>query len=110
MLLNPVNFLEPISSWVSEQENIDDDTTWIITRVGHFIGELFIEKNGGCWSVCEFPGSRYYGHYAIGDIPSFSNPHVLFAPIDAAFELANQYEGRSLSAIASEIEVTLSGL
>ncbi|MFG1491362.1 hypothetical protein ABMA58_19080, partial [Oceanospirillum sp. HFRX-1_2] len=83
---------------------------WIIVRVGYFLGELFVEKHDGCWSVCEAPSSRYYGHYVVGDFSSFSNPNALFAPMDASFELANQPKDRSLIAIVNEIEVGLSGL
>ncbi len=110
ILINPAAFLEPISSWLSEQDISEDAKNWIIVRIGYFIGELFIEKHGGCWSVCEAPSSRFYGHYVIGGFSSFNNLNALLAPMEAAFELANQPKGRSLSAIVNEIEVGLSGL
>ncbi len=110
ILINPAAFIEPISSWLSEQDISDEAKNWIVVRVGYFIGELFVEKHGGCWSVCEARSSRYYGHYVVGDFTSFDNRNALFAPMDAAFELANQPKGRSLSAIVSEIEARLSAL
>lgn len=110
ILINPFAFLEPISNWLSEQDISDDAKNWIIVRIGYFIGELFVEKHGGCWSVCEAPSSRYYGHYVIGEFSSFNNPNALFAPMEAAFELANLPKGRSLSAVVNEIEAGLSGL
>ncbi|MCP4083071.1 MAG: hypothetical protein GY743_22860 [Planctomycetaceae bacterium] len=110
ILINPAAFLEPISNWLSEREISEDTKNWIIVRIGYFIGELFVEKHGGCWSVCEASSSRYYGHYVVGEFSSFNNPNALFAPMEAAFELANQPKGRSISAIVNEIEVGLSGL
>ncbi len=110
ILISPAAFLEPISSWLSEQDMSDDAKNWIVVRVGYFIGELFVEKHGGCWSVCEVRSSRYYGHYVVGDFTSFDNRNALFAPMEAEFELVNQPKGRSLSGIVSEIEAGLSAL
>jgi len=110
ILINPVGFLEPISTWLSEQEISEESKNWIIVRIGYFIGELFVEKYGGCWSICEAPSSRYYGHYIVGEFSSFNNPNALFASMEAAFELANQPKGRSLIAIVNEIEGGLSAL
>lgn len=107
ILINPMAFLDPISSWLSEQEISDEAKNWIIVRIGYFIGELFAVKHNGCWSVCESPGSRYCGHYVVGEFPSFNNPNALFSPMDAAFELANQPKGRSLSSVVKEIEAGL---
>lgn len=58
ILINPQAFLEPISSWLSEQEISKEARNWIIVRVGYFLGEFFVEKHDGCWSVCEASGSR----------------------------------------------------
>jgi hypothetical protein len=110
ILINPESFLEPISSWLSDQDVSDDAKNWIIIRIGYFLGELFVEKHGGCWSVCEAPSSRYYGHYVICEFSSFNNPSALFAPMETAFELASQSKGRSLTNIVGEIEEALSAL
>lgn len=110
ILINPMAFLEPISNWLSDQEISEESKNWIIVRIGYFIGELFAVKHDGCWSVCEAQSSRYYGHYVVGEFSSFNNPNALFAPMEVAFELANQPKGRSLSGIVAEIESALSGL
>ena len=108
ILLNPVAFLDPISSWLSEQDITDDAKNWVIVRIGYFIGELFVEKHDGCWSVCEVPDSRYYGHYVVGEFASFDNPNILLAPMEVAFALVNQPKGRSLSVVVNEIEAEFS--
>ena len=110
ILINSQAFLESISNWLSGQEIFKDARSWIIVRVEYFLGEFFVEKHDGCWSVCEVSGSRYYGHYVVGEFSSVNNPNALFAPMEAAFELANQPKGRSLVAIVNEIEMALSGL
>jgi hypothetical protein len=110
ILINPEEFLEPISKWLSEQEISDESKGWIAVRIGYFLGELFVEKHGGCWSVCQAPSSRYYGHYVIGEFSSFNNANALFDPMEAAIELASQPKGRSLVEIVNEIEDSLGGL
>ncbi|GAA3915718.1 hypothetical protein [Litoribacillus peritrichatus] len=110
ILINPMAFLEPLSNWLSDQDISEESRNWIIVRIGYFIGELFAVKHDGCWSVCEAKSSRYYGHYVVGEFSSFSNPNALFAPMEVAFELANQPQGRSLSGIVAEIESALNGL
>ncbi len=110
ILINPEAFLEPVSNWLADQEISEEALNWIVVRIGYFLGELFVEKHDGCWSICEAPSSRYYGHYVVGEFSTFSNPNALFAPMEAAFELAKEPKGRSLSSIVSEIEGALSGL
>ena len=110
ILIKPEAFLEPISNWLSEQEISDDAKNWITVRIGYFLGELFVEKHDGCWSVCEAPSSKYYGHYVVGEFSSFNNRNALFAPMEAAFHLSNQPKGRSLAAVVDEIENALGGL
>ena len=110
ILTNPGAFLKPISDWLSKQEISEENKNWIIVRIGYFIGELFVQRHDGCWSVCDAPSSRYCGHYVVAEFSSFRNPNALFAPMEAAYELANEPKGRSLSAIVNEIEDGLSSL
>ena len=110
ILTNPELFLKPVSNWLSEQEISEEAMNWIIVRIGYFLGELFVEKHDGCWSLCEAPNSRYFGHYVVGEFSTFNNPNALFAPMEAASSLANEPKGRSLIAIVNEIEGALSGL
>jgi len=110
ILVNPEAFLDPVSNWLSEQEVSEDTMSWIIVRIGYFLGELFVERHDGCWSVCEVPDSKYYGHYVVGEFSTFNNSNALFAPMESAFELANEPQGRSLTAIVNKIEGALGGL
>ena len=110
ILINPEKFLQPISSWLSDQEISVESKNWITVRIGFFLGELFVERHGGCWSVCQAPSSRYYGHFVVGEFSSFDNANALFDPMEAAFALTNQPKGRSLVGIVKEIEDSLSGL
>ena len=110
ILNNPSQFLEPLNNWFAEQDIKEDEKNWITVRIGYFIGELFVEKHGGCWSVCESPTSRYFGDYVVSQFSTFKNPNALFSPMEAAFFLANEAKGRSLTAIIGEIESGLSAL
>src|SRR5690242_4813692 len=38
----------------------DEDRTWLLTRVGYFIGEYLVQKYSGCWYVSDIEGSRYF--------------------------------------------------
>jgi hypothetical protein len=110
ILIRPTLFLEPMNDWLSEQEISNDAKNWIAVRIGYFIGELFVEKYDGCWSVCETESSRYFGHYVVGEFSSLNNPCALFDPMEAAFELVNQPQGRSLISVVNEVEESLRGL
>jgi len=110
ILLNPKEFLSPLSAWLSEQEISEDAKNWITVRIGYFLGELFIQKYDGCWLVCELVCLKHYSHYVVGEFSAISNPNALFSPMESAFELASQPIGRSLIAKVSEIEGVLHGM
>lgn len=110
ILIKPERFLQPISSWLSDQDISAESKNWITVRIGYFLGELFVERHGGCWSVCQAPSSRCYGHFVVGEFSSFDNANALFDPMEAAFALMDQPRGRSLVGIVKEIEESLSGL
>jgi hypothetical protein len=87
-----------------------DDKNWITVRIGYFIGELFVEKHNGCWSICDAPNSKYFGHYVIGQFSTFNNPNALFSPMEVACFLVNEAKERSLIAIIDEVETGLKSL
>jgi hypothetical protein len=110
ILNTPSYFLESLTHWLTEQDITEDDKNWITVRIGYFIGELFVEKYDGCWSVCESQNSRYFGNYIVSQFSTFNNSNALFAPMEAAYFLANEAKGRSLTAIIDEIETGLNAL
>lgn len=110
ILNNPKSFLSSIDEWLAQQEIEEENKVWLATRIGYFIGEYFIEKYDGCWSVCEASDSRYYGYFVVGEFSGFNNTAALFDPMGAAFELTSTPKGRSLVGIIKEIEGALSQL
>lgn len=38
ILINPEKFLQPISSWLSDQEISAESKNWITVRIGYFLG------------------------------------------------------------------------
>jgi hypothetical protein len=110
ILLLPEKFLNALDEWLSIQEIEENNRMWLATRVGYYIGEYFVVKYGGCWSVSEAKNSRYYGHYVVGDFSAFGNPNTLIEPMEAAMEFVAMPKGRSLSKLINEITEALEGL
>lgn len=110
ILLSPESFLKKIHEWLSEQEIKENDKVWLTTRIGYYLGELFIIKYDGCWSVCESENSKHYGQYVINEFSAFENPNALFNPFEAAMELINEPKKRSLVNLVNEISSSLEAL
>nr|WP_294780457.1 hypothetical protein [uncultured Flavobacterium sp.] len=84
----------------------EDERIWLITRIGYFVGEYFVQKYQGCWIVCEVTNSSYFGRYVIGDFAAFEDNRI-FDP----FEVAQMYVGtsipRQLNTLLKEIDSDL---
>ncbi len=66
----PSAYLPLIDAWLSEQALVhppsEADKTWLIVRLGYFIGGVLVEQNGGQWFVDESPRSRWFARYVVG--------------------------------------------
>ncbi|HWA26172.1 MAG TPA: hypothetical protein VG734_10955 [Lacunisphaera sp.] len=101
---DPDVFLPPIAEFMREQMVAPNDRSWIVTRLGYFIGEVLNKRLGGCWFINEWPETRYFLHYVVGQFDDGSRPNAMVDP----FEIANAFvaapPGRDLSKLIAEVE------
>ena len=67
ILIMPEKFIPYISKYMEEQDVEGDNYTWLLTRIGYFIGELLVSKFDGCWMVDERVDSDSFSRYVIGE-------------------------------------------
>lgn len=80
-----------------------DDRTWILVRIAYFIGEVLIERFGGCWFLNEWPDTRYFLCYVVGQFSKPARKNVMVDVFEAASLFVAQPPGRSLTAVIDEI-------
>jgi hypothetical protein len=91
ILNEPGLFLPGISEWLAHQTISPDDRSWLVTRLGYFVGELFVTKFSGAWLLNEIEGSKYFGRYVVGQFASLSNKNAQFDPFEVAMQaISNQ--------------------
>lgn len=83
------------------------DRTWLLTRMGYFIGEYFVQKYGGCWYVNEIQGSRYFGRYVVGRFARLNNPVPMLDPFLVAQTYLDTEAPRRLEYMLAEAEAEL---
>lgn len=67
----------------------DDDHDWLTARMGYFIGEYFVQRFDGCWTVNDSPESRFFARYVVGRFEGAANLEISIDP----FEMAACYVG-----------------
>ncbi len=77
ILIMPEKFLPYISKYMEGQFVQGDNRTWILTRIGYFIGELLVSKFDGCWMVDERVDSDTFSHYVIGEFVGMDPEKVI---------------------------------
>jgi hypothetical protein len=80
-----------------------EDRVWTLTRLGYFIGELLIQRLGGCWFLNEIPDSRSFLRYVVGRFTSIRNPHAMSDPFFVADVFLSEPTGRSLSYTVDQV-------
>ncbi|WP_155739124.1 hypothetical protein [Ralstonia solanacearum] len=108
VLKHAVQFVPYLSQALQTMLVTDDqDRTWLLTRMGYFVGEYFVQKYGGSWYVNDVRGSRYFGRYVVG---RFVSPHGQMSMLDP-FLVAQAYVDtsvpRQLERILEEVEAEL---
>ncbi|QDU12733.1 hypothetical protein CA11_05130 [Gimesia maris] len=100
-------FLPSISQFMENQHIEKEDRTWIITRIGYFIGEWFVQKYGGCWYLNEIPDTRYFLRYVIGKFMSISNQNAMIDPFACAAIFVDSACPRNLINLLLDVESDL---
>jgi hypothetical protein len=86
----------------------EEDRTWLLARLGYFIGEYFAQQHGGCWYVNELAGSRYFGRYVVGRFAGFGNAGLMIDPFHVAHAYVDSPVPRQLEKLLAEVEAELS--
>lgn len=108
VLVEARRFLPSVDLWMKDQVIEAADKTWLHTRLGYFIGELLVQRFGGCWFVNEIPDSRYFARYVVGRFSHPLNPNAMVDPFDVANSYLSQPPSRNLSTILAQVEAELS--
>ena len=101
IVAQPSAFVEAIDRYMSCQDISEDDFSWIVSRIGYFIGEVLIERYSGCWMIVDDTSSRLFARYVVGQFPGRA---MVVDPFEAAVEYVRAPKGRSLVSQLSAIE------
>lgn len=88
----------------------EDDRTWLVARMGYFIGEYFAEKYSGCWYVNDIPNSRYFARFVVGKFDIPSQRALMLDPFEVAAAYVAEPAPRALGKLLAEVERELFGL
>ena len=106
VLLDAESFLTPLEEYLKYQKIEENDKNWILTIIGYFFGEYFVQKYDGYWYLNDDPETHTFLKYVVG---GFSKLKTTMA-IDT-FELAKDYvnedSGRSLKKYIDLVEEQL---
>lgn len=106
VLLDAESFISPLNSYLQDQKIMIDDKNWILTVIGYFIGELFVQKYDGYWFLNEKPEASSFLKYVVG---GFENIDCSLAidPFETAKDYVEEGTGRNLEKYINEIEIQL---
>lgn len=107
IVAQPEHYLPSIDLFMEKQVIRPDDRNWILTRIGYFIGELLVDRLGGCWFLNEIADSRYFLRYVVGQFARVQNPNAMVDPFYVAVVFVDQPPGRRLAALVQEVEAEL---
>ena len=85
------------------------DRSWLIARVGYFIGEYFAQKHGGCWLVDENLGSQFFGRYVVGRFTELTRSEFTIDPFLVSMKFVDSPAPRSLADLLTSIDSELTG-
>lgn len=105
-VLNHAVQFEPFVSQATGNLSIDseEDRTWLVTRMGYYIGEYFVQKHAGCWYVNEIPDSRYFARFVVGKFNIPSQRALMLDPFEVAAAYVSVPTPRVLGDLIAEVE------
>jgi hypothetical protein len=104
---NPEKFLPHLEAFLRDPTIQSEDWAWIVSRVGDFVGNYFIQRFAGEWFLDEIPGSRFFLRAVVGRFRLLTCPHAMVDPFQVAVEFLGTPSPRSLSALLDEVEKEL---
>jgi hypothetical protein len=77
---DPSSYLAVLDKWLAAaaftRPISEQDTRWLVVRLGYFIGYVLTQRHGGCWFVDDQPESRWFLHYVVGNFRDYPNGRV----------------------------------
>jgi len=107
IVADPERYLPSIDAFMMNQVVEADDRVWIVTRLGYFIGEVLVQRLGGCWLLNEIPASRYFLRYVVGQFTRIRNPNAMVDPFEVASAFVSTPPTRNLASLVAEVEMGL---
>lgn len=107
VLVEANTFLPAISRYMENQQIDSEDRAWILTRIGYFVGEWFVQKHGGCWYLNKTPDTRYFLRYVVGKFAYIANKNAMIDPFSIAETFVDSLCPRSLANLLADVESEL---
>jgi hypothetical protein len=107
VLVEANSFLPAIGRYMENQQIGHEDRTWILTRIGYFVGEWFVQQHGGCWYSNQAPDSRCFLRYVVGKFARIPNKHAMIDPFSIAEMFVDSPCPRSLVSVLADVESEL---
>jgi len=104
ILTDPERHLETIDAFMERQVVKPEDRSWILTRLGYYVGEILVHRLGGCWFLCEAPSSRYFLRYVVGKFSRVRNPNAILDPFQVAAAYLDDLPRCRLPELLREVE------
>ena len=100
----PERYIEIISDALSAPVIEPTKKLAIATNLGYFIGEIFINRYDGEWTLCDDDSSSLYCHYLVNRFSAPAQETAQFSPMSAAIQFADMPPPRSLSNLLDIID------
>jgi hypothetical protein len=85
----------------------EEDRSWLITRMAYFIGEVFVQRLGGCWYINDIPDTKYFARYVVGKFGDGIKCSAMIDPFEIATAYVDGPSPRNLNELLSSVEVAL---
>lgn len=81
-----------------------DDFPWLVTRLGYFVGDFFVQKFGGKWFLNQIPETKFFLRYVVGDFNRITNRSALIDPHLIAYDFIRSSPPRDLVKLVEAVE------
>lgn len=104
IMLDPESYIAGVDSFVQDQEISKEDWTWIVARIGYFIGEVLNERLNGRWFLNDLPDTPLFLRCVIGHFENAKENQARVDPFEAAVRFLKQPPKRYLSQFLEQLE------
>jgi len=102
IVADPQLYVPKVDEFLEMQDIQENDREWIILRLGFLIGEVLVQRLGGCWLLNDNPDSRTFLRYVVGQFAG-ARTSAMVDPFEVADVLTSQKAPRHFSAMIEEV-------